>query len=97
MTPDPPPADDVACAIERALLDLLAARDASASVCPSEVARQLWPAAWREHLSDVRAVARVLAVQGRVTVTQRGRVLDPQAPWRGALRLALGGRDNRVA
>ncbi len=97
MTPAPPPADDVACAIERALLDLFARRNPGASVCPSEVARLLWPAAWREHMSDVRAVARALAAQGRVTVTQRGRVLDPQAPWRGPVRLARGGRDNRVA
>jgi len=83
-----PPAGDDAREIERALIGLLARRDAASSVCPSEVARALWPAAWREHLDDVRAVARVLAAQGRLRITQRGRVLDPHAPWHGPVRLA---------
>lgn len=96
MASAPRPACDDARAIERALLELLDGRDAASSVCPSEVARRLWPTAWREHMGDVRAVARDLAAQGRLRVTQRGHVLDPHVPWRGAVRLARP-QDNPAA
>ncbi len=88
MASAPPPARDDKAAVERTLLELLARRGATSSVCPPEVARSLWPLAWREHMSDVREVARDLAAQGRLRVTQRGRPIDPHAPWRGPVRLA---------
>ncbi len=87
-TPSSEPPPDAA-RIERAIVDLLARRRAGASVCPSEVARAIDPAGWRARMDDVRAVARGMAAGGGLVVTQRGAVLDPRQPWRGAVRLAL--------
>jgi hypothetical protein len=73
--------------VERALTDLLDSRRLVASVCPSEVARLLWPQGWRERMGTVHAAARSLARAGRLVVTQRGTVLDPGVPWSGPIRL----------
>lgn len=77
-------------AIARAIHALLAARADGASVCPSEVARALWPQGWRARMDAVRAVARALAARGEVRVTQRGVNLHPSEPWRGPIRLRKG-------
>jgi hypothetical protein len=46
--------------------------------------------AGRRPLMDAtREVARSLALDGLVQVTQRGAVLDPRAAWRGPIRLRL--------
>lgn len=82
---DPPGVDRQR--VERALNDLLDSRRLGASVCPSEVARSIWPQGWRERMGTVRAVARSLARAGRLVVTQGGTVLDPGAAWRGPIRL----------
>jgi hypothetical protein len=68
---------------------LLRARAPGTSICPSEAARAFEPRAWRDHLDEVRAIARHLARQGHVVVTQRGRRLEPDQPWRGPVRLRL--------
>jgi hypothetical protein len=38
----------------------------------------------------VRDIARDLARAGEVVVTQRGEALDPDAPWRGPIRIGMG-------
>lgn len=78
-------------AIARCMLTLLNARGADASACPSDVARALvaGEAAWRSLMPRVRAVARALARAGRLRVTQGVDVLDPDASWRGPVRLRL--------
>ncbi|WP_018230151.1 DUF3253 domain-containing protein [Methyloversatilis universalis] len=76
------------------LLAQVAARGAGRSICPSEVARALTPD-WRPLMDRVRQVARGLARDGRVLITQRGVVRDPDAVLRGPWRLAQppeGGR-----
>jgi hypothetical protein len=40
-------------------------------------------------METTREVARSLALDGLVQVTQRGALLDPQAAWRGPIRLRL--------
>ena len=40
-------------------------------------------------MEATRDVARQLAREGLVHITQRGSVLDPGKPWRGPIRLAL--------
>lgn len=64
------------------------------SICPSEVARQLASAddQWRALMPIVRDCARALALAGRLLVTQRGQILDPQALYRGAIRLQSPGK-----
>lgn len=70
---------------------LLTARAPAASICPSEVARALWPEAdWRDAMPDVRRVACGLARAGEVTITQGDAFLDPTAPSSGPIRLRRG-------
>lgn len=83
--------------IETAILELLANRAPSASICPSEVARRQWPSVrtgvdkWREKMPEVHAAALRLALAGRVQLTQNGEVVDPTTV-RGARRLRRGPR-----
>ncbi|PBJ84100.1 S-adenosylmethionine tRNA ribosyltransferase [Lysobacteraceae bacterium NML93-0399] len=71
---------------------LLAARAPDASICPSEVARRLCASDhWRDAMPDVRRVARALAADGLLRITQGDTVLDPAdnaAP--GPIRLRRG-------
>jgi hypothetical protein len=74
-----------------AILALLAARRAGATICPSEAARALAgddPTDWRPLMAPVREAAAVLADEGRVEVTQRGRAVDARAA-RGPVRVRL--------
>ena len=73
--------------IEAAILALLERRGPGKSICPSEVARELAPEHWRTLMPSVRASAGRLATCGTITVTQRERVLSPDEPWKGAIRL----------
>lgn len=66
---------------------LLGARRKGGSVCPSEVARADDPDGWRPQVAEVREVARHLARQGHLAITQRGRVVSPDADIRGPVRL----------
>lgn len=75
--------DDPAAA---AILSLLAERQPEASICPSEAARRLDPAGWRNRMVEVREAAVRLAAAGRLVVTQRGSPVDPAAA-RGPIRL----------
>ena len=38
-------------------------------------------------MDDARAAARELARRGDVEITQKGEVLDPDATWRGPVRI----------
>ncbi len=67
---------DLDTRLEDAILSLLASRSPTASICPSEVARQVDPAAWQELMEPVRRAARRLVVQGRVLITQGGTPVD---------------------
>lgn len=70
---------------------LLAARGCDASICPSEVARGLWPQPqWRDAMPAVRNAAQQLAVDGIVLITQSDQVLDPARMIRGPIRLRRG-------
>ena len=73
---------------EQAVLELLAARAATASICPSEVARAMNPNDWRPLMDDVRAAAVRLVTRGRIEITQGDRVVDPLTA-RGAIRIRL--------
>jgi hypothetical protein len=75
-------------ALERAILAHLRSLPRTSSICPSEIARQQFPAAWRERMEDVRSAARRLAAEGRIVVLQKGRAIDAAA-MRGPVRLAL--------
>lgn len=72
--------------LERAIVDLLDARAAGATICPSEAARRVDPAGWRELMEPARRAARRLVEAGTIEMTQSGRVVDPSTA-KGPVRL----------
>lgn len=71
----------------RALKELiLTLTEGRRSICPSEVARAA-AEDWRPLMDDVRAAAAELAEEGKIVVTQRGKVVDVRTA-RGPVRLA---------
>lgn len=64
--------------IEQTIFALLDRRDASASICPSEVARALARSdvAWRALMPAVRRVAAKLAAKGALRVTRGADEVD---------------------
>jgi hypothetical protein len=73
-------------ALERAVLDLLAARSAGATICPSEAARVVGGDDWRSLMEPARRAARRLVARGEVEITQKGRPVDPSNA-RGPIRI----------
>lgn len=55
-----------------AILDAAEQRRPSGTICPSEVARSLWPDDWRDHMDEVRHAAGQLCAAELLQVTQRG-------------------------
>ena len=75
--------------IESAMLRLLGAAGAGHTVSPTDVARELKPGAdWHVLMSAVRRVAIRLALGGRLTITRKGRPVDPN-DFKGVYRLGL--------
>lgn len=74
--------------VETAIFDLLTAREAGKTICPSEAARALDPEGWRRLMPQVRATAVGLARQGRLVITRHGKPADPDS-FKGVYRLRL--------
>lgn len=74
-------------ALETAITELLAARPATSSICPSEVARAT-SEDWRDLMEPTRRAARRLVARGEVEITQGGAVVDPSL-FRGPIRIRL--------
>lgn len=73
-------------ALEQAVLALLDARSAGATICPSEAARAVGGDEWRALMEPARSAARRLVASGVVEITQGGRVVDPSTA-RGPIRI----------
>lgn len=73
-------------ALERAILDLLGSRAASATICPSDAARVVDPENWRDLMEPARQAARRLVARDEVEITQGGRVVDPSTA-KGPIRI----------
>jgi hypothetical protein len=71
------------------ILDLARQRGPSSSICPSDAARAVGGEQWRDLMAQARDVARDLARAGDVEVLQKGNALDPDAPWRGPIRIRV--------
>lgn len=69
------------------ILDLARQRGPEKTICPSDAARAVGGDHWRDLMDTARDVARELARIGDVEITQRGTVLDPDATWRGPIRI----------
>jgi hypothetical protein len=70
------------------ILEKLLLRDPGKTICPSEVARDLYPDHWRDEMEHVRTVARALVREGKIAITQGGQEVD-ENNYRGAIRLRL--------
>jgi hypothetical protein len=83
------PDSDPSARAREAILELLAARGAEKTICPSEAARVLAGMAdFRPYMEPVRDAAAELARTGRVEVTQKGKPVTI-GEARGPIRLGL--------
>jgi hypothetical protein len=78
--------DDTDRRLERTILELLDARAAAATICPSDAARAVDPDGWRDLMQPARRAAGRLVAEGGVEITQRGNVVD-LATARGPVRI----------
>jgi hypothetical protein len=84
--PDPGAAD-VDRRLESAILDLLAQRARTATICPSDAARAVGDEeSWRDLMEPARRAARRLLDRGEVEITQAGHVVDPSTA-KGPIRI----------
>ena len=75
--------------LRTAILDLARQRGPEKTICPSDAARAVGGAEWRDLMDDARDAARELARDGAVEITQKGEVLGPDADWRGPIRIRV--------
>lgn len=73
--------------LREAILTLARERAPAKTICPSDAARAVGGDDWRDLMGDARAIARDLARAGDVEILQRGEVIDPDAQWRGPIRI----------
>ena len=79
--------EDLDLRLRRAILDLLDRRRPGATICPSDVARDVGRAgSWRTLMEPTRSAAAALVEEGLVVVTQGGRPVDV-ASARGPVRI----------
>lgn len=62
--------------LSAAILTVATQRGAEKSTCPSEIARMLFPNDWRKHMTEVVHAAVALHQQNKVSITQKGKVID---------------------
>jgi hypothetical protein len=72
--------------LSETILELLNARAAGATICPSEAARAVGGDEWRDLMEPARRAARRLVADGEVEITQRGTVVDPSTA-KGPIRI----------
>lgn len=80
------PGDRIGQQLETTILELLAARAATSTICPSDAARAVDADNWRDLMEPARLAARRLVDAGEVQITQRGSVVDP-ATAKGPIRI----------
>ncbi|MGV0788265.1 DUF3253 domain-containing protein [Mycolicibacterium sp. XJ2] len=73
--------------LRETILKLSRERGPDKTICPSDAARAVGGDDWRDLMDDARETARDLARDGDVEITQKGEVLDPNALWRGPIRI----------
>ncbi len=78
--------DDTDRELESTIANLLSARAADATICPSEAARAIGGETWRELMEPARRAARRMVAAGQIEITQGGSVVDPSTA-KGPIRL----------
>jgi hypothetical protein len=74
--------------IPQTILTMAAERAPDKTVCPSEIARAMFPDDWRKHMQKVRDAAVVLQKNGKVVITQKGKPVDVEH-IKGPIRIKL--------
>ncbi|MCS5736103.1 DUF3253 domain-containing protein [Herbiconiux daphne] len=72
--------------LESAILELLARRAPTSTICPSDAARHVGDDDWRALMEPARQAAQRLVESGEVEITQHGEVVD-LASARGPIRI----------
>ena len=78
--------------LRETILALARDRAPTKTICPSDAARAVGGDRWRDLMEQARDIARELAKAGEVEIMQRGEVLDPDAEWRGPIRIRARSR-----
>ncbi|RYE35842.1 MAG: DUF3253 domain-containing protein [Sphingobacteriaceae bacterium] len=63
-------------------------RGVDKTICPSEVARNLFPENWRDQMQNIRNAAFELQVENQVQVLQKGKSVDPETS-KGPVRIRI--------
>ncbi len=83
---------DIDIMLEKIIMDILQSSKTGASICPSQAARTLVEDddenRWRALLEPARRAARRLVHQGKISIMQRGKIVDP-SKFKGPIRLRL--------
>ena len=78
--------------LDTLIVELCARTPAGRTICPTDAARAFAESrgegeqGWRSHLSEVRRAAVRLALEGRLVITRKGKIVDPN-DFRGVYRL----------
>ena len=72
--------------LESAILELLARRAPTSTICPSDAARHVGDDDWRDLMEPARQAAQRLVESGEVEITQHGEVVDLDSA-RGPIRI----------
>jgi hypothetical protein len=75
-------------AIIMAILSTATQRGPYKTTCPSEVARELFPDNWRNHMDEVRNAAIALSDEGKIIITQKGERIDTK-DIKGPIRIKI--------
>lgn len=84
--------------VAAAILEMLAEAGPDGTISPNDAARAIAaqkqkpgdpPDAWRRYMNAVRQQALHLARQGEIAILRKGEPVDPNAPFRGLVKLAL--------
>ena len=73
--------------LREAILALARERAPAKTICPSDAARAVGGDHWRDLMDAGPRHRAGLAKAGDVEIIQRGEVLDPDADWRGPIRI----------
>ncbi len=74
--------------IRKMILTKVRQRGLAKTICPSEVARAVGGDAWRTLMTEVRSVGFELAQEGKIQITQKGNVVNPNHV-KGAIRFRV--------
>ena len=74
--------------IQEIILKTAAKRGIKKTTCPSEIARALFPADWRQHMGEVRTEVIALQKMGKVEITQGGKPVDIDS-IKGPIRIQI--------